>query len=220
MSQRKRAENFSNVEKECILDFMERNSIIESKDTSVKTQKHKKEKFEELRILLDSQFATKRSIAQIKNYWKKMKCNVKKAATENRKESFKTGGGKNPAKEISADEERVMALVAADIDPLPNQFDGDAKCVGDIGNSDSEDSNVSATHIDTAEDCGTSQTKSNKNKKRKAITSQDFYELSERRLKIEERKAEAQERIAAALETLTAEEHGRMGFLAQLNSNL
>lgn len=168
---------------------------MESKDTSMKTQKLKKEKFEELRVRIDAQFATKRCIRQIKNFWKKMKCNVKKTATQHRKESFKTGGGQNPAKDMSAEEERIMALVADDIEPLPNQFDDDAKSV-EVENSDSEDSEGSPVHINSTKDGGTSQGNSNK-KKRKAITSLDFYELSERRLKIEERKAEAQERIAA-----------------------
>jgi hypothetical protein len=73
---------------------------------------------------------------------------------------------------LSAEEERIRALVSNDIEPLRNEFDDNAK------SSDKE-----------SVDSTPSPQPSTKTKRRQPRPSEDFYELGEKRLKVEERKA-------------------------------
>lgn len=124
-SEKKRSENFSQIEKQFIIDFIKEHPIIEKKEASVNILKQKNECWKELCRGVNAEFERMRSVDQLKVLWKRMKVETKKAVANNKREAYKTGGGVNEARELTADEEEVAAIIATELEPLPNAYDGD-----------------------------------------------------------------------------------------------
>lgn len=182
MAEKKRSENFSVIQREFVLSFIEENRVMENKEGTVKIISKKQKLWKELECAFNAKFETQKTVAQLKILWKGMKSSTKKVVAQRKRESLKTGGGVNTAPDLSVTEEVIADIIAAELEPLTNPFDGD-------GDGEVED----AENKPTAAGPSTASTKPTRND---GPTTLDFYNISRKRLEIEERKVVAQERIA------------------------
>lgn len=179
----KRGENFSGEQKEYIINFIQTNRLLESKKASVSVFSAKQKLWTRLVNSFNSEYTSNKTLKQMKVFWKQQKSKTKKVVANQRKEAFKTGGGSNSAAPLTADQEQIVAIIATDLNPLTNEFDDDAM-------------SQSASEISCDEPEKENAPKSTKKASKRQPSSQDFFEISEKRLRIEERKTIAQERIA------------------------
>lgn len=191
-TERKRAENFSAAQRDFIIDFIQENRIIESKEATVKVTSMKQKVWKNLTASFNSKFNSTKATIQLKTYWKGLKSNTKKSIAVSRREAHVTGGGSSNAPRLSVAGEQIAEIISLDLNPLPNNYDGDASVTISVEDlDDDDDDEIEETLILPA----TSKTPTKKAFKR-SVTSFEFYELAKKRLQIEERKAIAQEEIA------------------------
>lgn len=127
---RPRQENFTAEERAFLIDAVKNLPVLESKENSVATTKLKARQWNKLADSFNAQFAKKKSAGQLKVLWKHLKTKTKSCIAYNKRENRKTGGGPSKAKVLSAEEEMIAEIIAADLLPLDNAYDDDAEDIG------------------------------------------------------------------------------------------
>lgn len=100
-------------------------AILENKKTDASMNQVKDKVWLQIMDQFNLKFNTERTLVQLKDKWLNMKKKAKKASADQRKETFKTGGGVSSSMSIDNNDEKVLSLIADQIKPLPNQYDSD-----------------------------------------------------------------------------------------------
>ncbi|KAF6214014.1 hypothetical protein GE061_011743 [Apolygus lucorum] len=152
---KKRAPNFSSTEKHILAEMVaEEATIIETKSVNTVSRAEKQEAWQRVadRYNATSGYSP-RSSESLKIAWENMKKTARKAASEQKKEFYLTGGGSQNGPRLTSIDEAVLSIITASTTGLHNEFDGDAgeefatdECAATI------DTTVRATTVDNHDD--------------------------------------------------------------------
>ncbi|KAE8739091.1 hypothetical protein FOCC_FOCC015414 [Frankliniella occidentalis] len=124
---RERTPNFTESEKDLLVAIVyEFRVVLESKKTDALTTKEKNETWELAAQAFNSRsgFVT-RSAKNLKNLWGNLKGLAKAAASQQKSETFKTGGGSSKARDLSPRELQILEITRESGTGLESAFDGD-----------------------------------------------------------------------------------------------
>lgn len=127
---KKRAPNYTNNEKELLLNIIEHHKhIIENKKTDGVSVKEKKETWQKI----CQQFNTSspnlyyRQVESLKKFYEKMKEELRKKTAEIKKELYKTGGGQGPGSQNNQQDDLLMSIInKKSVLGLGSKFDSDS----------------------------------------------------------------------------------------------
>lgn len=141
MAARQKSANFSELEKEILLELIHaKKDIIENKQNDGRMVSKKNTEWTNIEKEFNSRHGVnKRTITQLKSLWKNLKARTKSAVAKERREKKKTGGG--PAgKSLDKIASTISEMLPQQINSLQNQYDDDASLHGDEPDDDNEDS--------------------------------------------------------------------------------
>lgn len=132
--------NFSELEKETVLELVEKEKhIIEDKRNDGRMVAKKEKAWESLTRDFNSRpGVNKRTTPQLKRLWKNLKGKAKKSLAEERKSRKETGGGAEVTS-VDSISQKVISITPQQIFSLRNTFDDDATFHGDIADDVSDD---------------------------------------------------------------------------------
>lgn len=124
----RRSENYTADEKDVLITLVDRyKGVIECKKTDQVMLREKDECWSTVETEFNLSFPTRRrSVEQLKQCWRNIKGSTKKLSAKIRRDKFATGGGPPVTETFNAIDNRVMAMVPGQMNPLPCQTDSDA----------------------------------------------------------------------------------------------
>ncbi|KAG0413007.1 hypothetical protein HPB47_009843 [Ixodes persulcatus] len=123
---RNRAPNFTEREKDALLDLVEEfKNIVESKTTDKIITKTKNRVWDRITLKFNAVMGARREAHQLKKCYETIKKKARKDLAANRLAVRATGGGPCPTP-LSRTTERLTAFIGPLQEPLPNRFDSDA----------------------------------------------------------------------------------------------
>ncbi len=87
----------------------ERSTVLAVKGKKADVEQRKREGWKQITNAINSEFATKFTVSQVRDKYKYVKVRAKKKFAENKREMTKTGGGHSEASRISPAEELIIA---------------------------------------------------------------------------------------------------------------
>ena len=130
---RERGRNYSDAERELLVEIVSRHSkIVECKKTDgvPKTVKDKEWNL----VTAEFQAATprkdcKRKVASLRKTYTDLKQGVRRHRAAKRLDVFATGGGPATVPDLTQTQEKVLAIILPQTEPIANPFDGDAEFI-------------------------------------------------------------------------------------------
>ncbi|KAG0442856.1 hypothetical protein HPB47_015546, partial [Ixodes persulcatus] len=123
---RNRAPNFTEREKDALLDLVEEfKNIVESKTTDKITTKTKNRVWDRITLKFNAVMGARREAHQLKKCYENIKKKARKDLAANRQAVRATGGGPCPTP-LSRTTERLTSFIGPLLEPLANCFDSDA----------------------------------------------------------------------------------------------
>lgn len=117
---------YSEVEKNLLVELVSQHQkVIEQKDNSTTTLKHKNEAWDTICHLFNSSKGVQSSTTKsLKKLWDNIKSKAKKEVAMEKKEKYKTGGG--PPTSQASETSRIVSSLCSDVlAPLENNLDDD-----------------------------------------------------------------------------------------------
>ncbi|XP_062619358.1 myb/SANT-like DNA-binding domain-containing protein 3 [Saccostrea cucullata] len=141
MATRQKSANFSELEKEILLELIHaRKDIIENKQNDGRMVSKKNTEWINIEKEFNSRHGVnKRTIIQLKSLWKNLKARTKSAVAKERRDKRKTGGGPS-GKSLDKISSTISEMLPQQIFSLQNPYDDDASLHGDEPEDDNEDS--------------------------------------------------------------------------------
>ncbi|XP_062584822.1 myb/SANT-like DNA-binding domain-containing protein 3 [Saccostrea cucullata] len=141
MATRQKSANFSELEKEILLELIHaRKDIIENKQNDGRMVSKKNTEWINIEKEFNSRHGVnKRTITQLKSLWKNLKARTKSAVAKERRDKIKTGGGPS-GKSLDKISSTISEMLPQQINSLRNPYDDDASLHGDEPEDDNEDS--------------------------------------------------------------------------------
>ncbi|KAK3890150.1 hypothetical protein Pcinc_005883 [Petrolisthes cinctipes] len=116
----------SQLERDMLLSMIEEEPIITNRETNGKVVGLKNKAWDRLESKYNAMnVGSKRSKKQLQKAWERMKTKSKQQHGVHRREEKKTGGGAPPP-DVPKDVEKVLALIAPEVNDLVCNFDDDA----------------------------------------------------------------------------------------------
>ncbi|PSN36540.1 hypothetical protein C0J52_22512 [Blattella germanica] len=130
---RDRGMNFTVIEKQIVIELIDKyKSIIENKKSDGVSVRQKEKAWADLCAEFNANLeVNNRTVKQIRQYYDNLKRSAKKAVSDDKLERFRTGGGVfKPS--VDDDTAKLVAIIQDQVEPLQNPFDSNAEYNGDI----------------------------------------------------------------------------------------